>query len=275
MMNTHLSVFALSAIIIAGIGIAPAFGQVGDSVTVTTDKTSYLEGEKIMVTGKVREFFSGVPVSLTVTAPNGNVVSVAQMAVSADKNFSAELIAGGPLMRSGGTYTIEVLYGTQSRTSQTTFTFGGSSIIEDLDETKIKVSDTDFTVNYQITGGKLVSITPDTNASSLMIAIVADQDGSLTITLPRTLIDSKKIDSDEDDDFFVLIDAEEADFKETTTDTDRTLTIQFPAGAEEIEIIGTFVIPEFGTIAVMILAVAIVSIIAISAKSRLSIMPRY
>ena len=47
------------------------------------------------------------------------------------------------------------------------------------------------------------------------------------------------------------------------------------AGTEQIEIIGTFVIPEFGTIAAMILAVAIISIIAISAKSRLSIVPRY
>jgi len=34
------------------------------------------------------------------------------------------------------------------------------------------------------------------------------------------------------------------------------------------------VVPEFGTIAVMILAVAIISIIAVSARSRLSIMPR-
>ena len=34
------------------------------------------------------------------------------------------------------------------------------------------------------------------------------------------------------------------------------------------------VVPEFGTIAAMILAVAIISIIAISAKSRLSVMPR-
>jgi predicted secreted protein with PEFG-CTERM motif len=41
-----------------------------------------------------------------------------------------------------------------------------------------------------------------------------------------------------------------------------------------IEIIGTFVIPEFGTIAVMILIIAIISVIAISAKSRLSIMPK-
>ena len=61
----------------------------------------------------------------------------------------------------------------------------------------------------------------------------------------------------------------------TVSSTDRTLTIAFPVGAEEIEIIGTFVVPEFGTIAAMILAVAIISIIAVSAKSKLSIIPRY
>ena len=42
----------------------------------------------------------------------------------------------------------------------------------------------------------------------------------------------------------------------------------------KIEIVGTHVVPEFGTIAMIVLAVAIVSIIAVSAKSRLSIMPR-
>ncbi|PIN95332.1 MAG: copper-binding protein, partial [Nitrosopumilus sp. CG10_big_fil_rev_8_21_14_0_10_33_7] len=89
----------------------------------------------------------------------------------------------------------------------------------------------------------------------------------------RALIDAKM--GDQDDTFFVLVDGEEVDFEETTTSTDRTLTILFPAGAEEIEIIGTTVVPEFGTIAVMILAVAIISIIAVSAKSKLSIMPRY
>ena len=75
--------------------------------------------------------------------------------------------------------------------------------------------------------------------------------------------------------FFVLVDGEEVDFEEITTSTDRTLTIEFQAGSEQIEIIGTFVIPEFGTIAAMILAVAIISIVAISAKSRLGISSRY
>jgi predicted secreted protein with PEFG-CTERM motif len=43
----------------------------------------------------------------------------------------------------------------------------------------------------------------------------------------------------------------------------------------EVEIVDGVVIPEFGAIAALILAVAIISIIAVSAKSRLSIMPRY
>jgi len=43
----------------------------------------------------------------------------------------------------------------------------------------------------------------------------------------------------------------------------------------EIEIADGHVIPEFGVIAAMILAVAIVSIIVVTAKTRLSIVPRY
>jgi len=43
----------------------------------------------------------------------------------------------------------------------------------------------------------------------------------------------------------------------------------------EVEVIDGVVIPEFGTIAALILAIAIISIIIVSSKSRLSIMPRY
>jgi len=70
----------------------------------------------------------------------------------------------------------------------------------------------------------------------------------------------------------VLVDGEEWDDSEINGNE---ITVMFLAGAEKIEIIGTHVIPEFGAIAALILAVAIISIIAVSAKSRLSIMPRY
>ena len=274
-MSTNLSVLALSAILIAGIGLAPAFGQIIEPINVSTDKSSYVEGDTVMVSGEVKELLSGFPVTLQVIAANGNLVTVQQLEVGSDKMFSTELSAGGSLWKSQGTYTIKVLYGTESRTAQTTFEFAGSSGGTTTTPTgpTIAVPGTDFSVGYSITGGTLQSITPDVDASSLIIAIDSTSDGQLTITLPRELIDAKL--GGEDDDFFVLVDGEEVEFDETATSADRTLMIQFPAGAEEIEIIGTFVVPEFGTIAALILAVAIISIIAVSARSRLSIMPKY
>ena len=128
-------------------------------------------------------------------------------------------------------------------------------------------------LDHNITGGTVTEMEIEMSSSSLVIELDATDDGSITITLPRDVIDSTM--NDQDDSFFVIVDGEEVDFTETmSTSTERTLTIDFPAGSEEIEIFGTFVVPEFGTIASMILAVAIISIIAVSAKSRLSIMPR-
>jgi predicted secreted protein with PEFG-CTERM motif len=288
-MKAHLMVFALSAILIASIGMMPAFGQMSDLIVVTTDKASYSEGEIILVTGEVQSLY-GVPVSIIVKAPNGNLVSIAQIDVGADKKFSTEITAGGALMKVEGTYTITVQYGNVNRTAETSFEFGG--VMEDqtsgdqtsgdqiteqesiVTDTTISVQGSVDLVRYEITGGKLLSIMTDVDVKSLIILIEATDDGSLTITIPRSVLDALLGDGS-DDGFFVLVDDEEVDFDETTTATDRTLTIEFYAGSEVIEIIGSFVIPEFGTIAAMVLAVAIISIIAISAKSRLSIIPRY
>jgi len=59
------------------------------------------------------------------------------------------------------------------------------------------------------------------------------------------------------------------------TQVGNTLTIPCMAGTEKIEIHGSWAIPEFGVITAMILAVAIVSIIVVTAKTRLSLVPRY
>ncbi len=277
-MKSQLTVFAITAILFASIGMAPAFGQIQSSIVVTTDKSSYSEGETILVTGEVRDLYSGTPVSVIIKAPNGNLVSIAQVTVGTDKKFSTEATAGGSLMKVEGSYMITVQYGTVNRSAETSFEFGGSTVIptevpSTVTDKTVSVQGSSDLIGYEITGGKILGITPSVEDKSLIISIDATSDGSLTLTIPRSVLDAL-IDG-VDDDFFVLVDGEEVNFKETTSSTDRILTIAFPAGAEEIEVIGTFVVPEFGTIAAMILAVAIISIIAVSAKSRLSIIPRY
>jgi predicted secreted protein with PEFG-CTERM motif len=148
-------------------------------------------------------------------------------------------------------------------------------IVEDsiITATTITIQDSTDLISYEITNGKLINVIPDMDAVSLLVYIESIDEGSITLTIPRSVLDATI--NNGDDQFFVLVDGEEVDFEEIITSTDRTLTINFLAGTEQIEIIGTFVIPEFGTIAAMILAVAIISIIAISSKSRLSIVPRY
>jgi len=270
-MRSFLTVFALSAILIASIGAAPAFAQIEEVIGVTTDQSSYQLGDRIIISGQVRDLISQTPVSVTVIGPTGNIVAIAQVDVGADKKYSTEITAGGT-MKSEGTYTIKVLYGSKSRTAETTFEFGGGVPSGPPTQMGPSMDVEGYTVGFKITGGSVLSITPDVDSNSLIIEISTTSDGELTIILPRALIDAKL--NGDDDDFFVLVDAEEMDFDETKTSTERTLVIQFFDGTEEIEIIGTFVIPEFDTIAAMILSVAIISIIAVTAKTRLRLVPR-
>ena len=93
------------------------------SIFVEVDKASYSEGEIMLVTGEVQDLY-GIPVSMIVKAPNGNLVSIAQIDVGADKKFSTEIAAGGALMKVEGTYTITVQYGNVNRTAEVSFKFG-------------------------------------------------------------------------------------------------------------------------------------------------------
>ena len=278
-MSTRFKGFALLAILAGAVVTIPAFAQQENPldtvpITVTTDKESYADGETIVISGESKDFISGVQVSIVVTNPIGNRVTIQQLDLETDKTYSTSITAGGGLWKAAGTYTVKVQYGSDNRSNETTFEFSGSSGTSN--GKKVHVEGTDFDISYSITGGRVLGITADVEAKSLLVSIDTSSDGALTITLPRGLIDAKINGNQGDDEqFFVLIDGEEVEFEEDKTSEDRTLTIQFQDGAEEIEIIGTWIIPEFGAIAALVLAVAIISIIAVSAKTRLRLMPKY
>ncbi len=121
------------------------------------------------------------------------------------------------------------------------------------------------TLRSNISGGSVSSIITNSDDATLVVAIDAPDDGELSITL-----DSDYITAFDDGSYFVLVNNEEVWFNQNGN----VLTIPFEAGTEKIEIVGSAVVPEFGTIAMIILAVAIVSIIAITAKTRTTLIPR-
>ncbi len=95
------------------------------SISIRTDRTSYDSGDRIKISGTVTNSQSGIPASIIVKAPSGNIVSIHQSTVSYGGSFSTEITAGGSLMRDKGTYKIVVQYGTENVSDSSSFYFSG------------------------------------------------------------------------------------------------------------------------------------------------------
>jgi len=232
-------------------------------ISVSTDKTTYGHNDKIIVHGKVANV-AGFPVTITVVSPLNSVVTIAQIDVDNDGNFETTLNTEGGLWKHDGTYTIKVNYGTSQKSNRVFVELSGeaSASSDNCSSSEIYLKG-DYCVPYSISSGMVTGASINNNDNSIIVRINADEDGTLTLNPDESILNGI---------FMVLVDGQEWNDVEISGNQ---VTVMFPAGTEKIEVVGTFVIPEFGAIAVMILAVAIISIIAVSAKSRLSIMPRY
>jgi len=249
----------------------------GMSITATADKGS----NTITVTGLTSSDYTDV--TFTVWSPSGNnLVAAWQTSPDEDGNFDAKFTIG-PSWTEDGFYKIqamqgqgifslsvhvEVNNGMTERTSETESTLEGifepnlTNVAKDsglaLDAASFVNGDNRFTV----TG------TTDRISEAVVIQVFAPN-GNLVTTaqLAATL----------DGEFTAEIVVGGPLWKQNGDYTVTAYQNDNPNYSDSIivDILDGTVVPEFGTIAAMILAVAIISIIAISAKSRLSIIPRY
>jgi len=113
-------------------------------------------------------------------------------------------------------------------------------------------------VKAEVTDGQITGIIADTTDTAIVINLETINDGMLSITTSDFLIRPFS-----DGGFFVLVDGEEID---SATYENKILTIPYTAGVEKIEVYGSYVVPEFGTITVFVLGVAVVSIVVLSRK---------
>jgi len=110
-------------------GISGAAYAAVEPLSVTTNKEFYAEGGTITISGFVKNFDASDPqkkmdVTIVITAPNGNLVTVLQISPSSDGNYSDSFTAGG-MINAEGDYTVKAKWGAQS--NQTVFKYGGSS----------------------------------------------------------------------------------------------------------------------------------------------------
>ena len=260
-----------------------AFAQEGmlssQKIVLMADSTAYQEGDVITITGSVEKVIPGMPISLQVFFEK-NLIQVSQVRVSQDGEFTDTFTAAGPQWHNEGDVIIRANYGGDTST-ELIISFFKDTSGEYLSTFEVKIPGAGtFDVPYTMKGGVVINMELNQKDLSLEIDILTESDGVLDINLSRESIDSLS-NAGQDIDFIVSIYEKDSEFpiqtdyiKIKNDDNHRAISIPIRDGDTTIKIIGTHVVPEFGTIAMIVLAVAIVSIIAVSAKSRLSIMPR-
>ena len=216
------------------------------------------------------------PVMLVVTASNGNIVTVGQMDVSGG-SYSTSI----NVSNLDGTNTIKVNQGTSSKYALSVdIDVSGGSSDSSVSVGNVVVAATEEAEAAAATTGGL-SITAGGVEGSTTIDVSGTTDRNDDITVTVIAPNGNKVSVDQitpsGGSFMTTIETGGALWSQ-----DGMYTISAYQGAAsnyqtsaEVEIVGGHVIPEFGVIAAMILAVAIVSIIVVTAKTKLSIVPRY
>ena len=258
-------------------GLTPTIAAVEDPISVSTSRDIYYENDIIIVFGKVTSILNELPVTIQLYHED-SLIAVDQVEIALDGTFATDFRAKGNFWKEDGTYIVRAFY-TPEKIAEKTFQFfkklsGGTSSLFPVD---IPNSGS-FDLGYSIIGGEVRDIILNQDNYSILTEINADSNGNLVLKLPRENIESKTNDG-MDEIFIILIsktgldseDFVEVQFEEIETGPDfRTVRIQFEEDDRWVKVIGTYVIPEFGTIVTMILLIAVTTTIVMY-KSKFSI----
>ena len=280
-MNSYVMLVPIAILILAGTGfVSQAFAAF--TITMETDKDIYDHSSVITVTGHVDPVDpAGSEVTIIVKRMNPvGLVQIAQAPVNSDGSFSTTIETASATMKYDGIYQIKAQYVGAEITVSVELTNAieasepevagtvatGTAVTGTAGESFYKLGPGQIEYNMTCNADP-PAFFANADDDSIVIYLDPTDDGILTITLHEELIKPF-----EDGTFVVIVDNQTMqDF----TQIGNTLTIPCLAGTEKIEIYGSWAIPEFGVIAAMILAVAIISIIVVTAKTKLSIVPRY
>ncbi|KAF6245163.1 PEFG-CTERM sorting domain-containing protein [Nitrosopumilus sp. b2] len=253
--------YGLISVLIISTGFA--FAQ-ESLISVQTDDKNYDEGDTIVISGKVTTVIRETPVTLQLFT-EGNLVDIAQITVAQDGTYSHTVIAEGPLWSKAGDYLVRVLYGEGNIAEyEFSFTPETESVVTTTNFEVDAGSHGTFDVEYTIKGGTVKNMIVDSDIFALIVQVDSTDEGVITLDLPREFIGAEKQDG-KDDTFIILIDGVEVAYQESMVHSDsRVITINFEQGDSDIEIIGTYIVPEFGTIAMMILLVGIMATVILT-----------
>jgi predicted secreted protein with PEFG-CTERM motif len=249
--------------ILGVISIGTAFAE-ESLISVQTNDSNYSEGNTILISGNIVTIIGDTQVTMQLFQ-GGNLIEIAQIKVSQDGNYAHTVIAQGPLWKNQGTYMVKMTYG-EGNVAETLFDYTPKSkIIETTKDFPVDAGDSGiFDVKYTIRGGTVESIEIEPENLGLLVKINSLDNGKIILELPREFIDVEK-QNGKDQEFIILINDAQTIYEEIQSDSRvRIIGINFEKGDSEIQIIGTYVIPEFGTIIMIILTIGIMASILLT-----------
>lgn len=126
--------------------------------------------------------------------------------------------------------------------------------------------DIDFGISYLMEEGSIRQMTVNEESISVTFRLDGVKEGEIMISLSRGLISAL------DEEFVVLVTGFQQEMEyEVVESTGEyvTLKMTLAEGTEELTIVGTNVVPEFGIMAIAILVVSILGIVVVTRKHRL------
>jgi len=215
---------------------------------------------------------------VTVVVSSGNGIHIVDQLSASGGSFSTTINVSN---LDDGSYKIAANQGSSSKYSLniSVDVSGGSSDSSDSSTSVVGAAAEASAVVTAAAGGLTLSAGGIEGSTTIDVSGTTDRNGDITlkVTAPNGNVVSVSQISPSGGSFMTTIETGGALWSQ-----DGMYTISAHQGAAsnyqtsaDVEIIDGHVIPEFGVIAAMILAVAIVSIIVVTAKTRLSLVPRY
>ncbi len=249
-------------IVLFFISTTTAFAQ-ESLLSVMTDDNLYDEGDTIVISGIVKTIIGETPVLIQIIH-EGAIIEIAQITVAQDGSFTKTVLAEKPAWKNAGEYIVRAFYQDQVAETEFSYTPKSESIQTTTNFEVDAGSYGTFDVDYTIKGGTVKNMVVDSGIFAIIVQIDSTDEGTITLDLPREFIGAEKQDG-KDDTFIILIDGIEVAYQESLVHPNsRVITVNFEEGDSDIEIIGTYVVPEFGTIVMMILIVGIMTVILAS-----------
>jgi len=275
-------VFCIMLILTFAIGMAFNAAEAVDQISLSTSNDIYYSGDYIVVFGSVNTIFEDMPITVQIYF-GSNLVSIAQPEVATDGTFVASFYATGTKWKDEGTYTARAQY-TPTQIAEISFEFFSQAVDSSAAAFPVDIpySGT-FPVGYTIRGGDVHNISMNQERYSVLVETTMISNGNLVLKLPRESFDAQKSNG-EDNTFIILISKDggegvqaaaesfiQVEYEEIATSSDyRTIRIPLEENDKWVEVVGTYVIPEFGSIVIIILVVAVSSAIIMS-KSKFSV----